>query len=217
MINFQRSRKNCIWNCVTVSCAGSTVVTKLLLEAGAKPHHECSNGRTASQLAAFVGTFDAAIIRSNTSVAIGPKTWTIQHKYVLRVVGQHECVSIINNFFSPADIERYTVPQGLEKEAKLLPELSSPLYHFIMTNNPHPVKLSMYLESHPALLQHADQVNRLLDLLVEKFFKAKEMNEVMAFRCHYLSCILREAAKCAKQSASGSDLSVWIRRWDSVR
>ena len=68
----------------------------------------------------------------------------------------------------------------------------------------------MYLESHTNLLTHSEQVTRLLDLLCEKFFKAKEMNEVMAFRCHYLATLLREAAKSYKQS---NDLNVWIRRY----
>ena len=60
--------------------AGNTTITRLILEAGAKTTPVNSVGRTATQMAAFVG--------------------------------QHACVSLINNFFSVDDLAYYTKPQG---------------------------------------------------------------------------------------------------------
>lgn len=55
--------------------------------------------------------------------------------------GQHNCVTVIRNFFSRAGLEYYTRPQGLEREPKLPPKLAGPLHKIIMTTNLNPVKV----------------------------------------------------------------------------
>lgn len=55
--------------------------------------------------------------------------------------GQHDCVTVINNFFSRAKLELYTRPQGQEQEPKLPPKLAGPLHKIIMTTNLNPVKV----------------------------------------------------------------------------
>lgn len=55
--------------------------------------------------------------------------------------GQHDCVTVINNFFSRARLDYYTRPQGLEKEPKLPPKLAGPLHKVIMSTNLNPVKV----------------------------------------------------------------------------
>lgn len=55
--------------------------------------------------------------------------------------GQHDCVTVINNFFSRARLEFYTRPQGQEQEPKLPPKLAGPLHKIIMTTNLNPVKV----------------------------------------------------------------------------
>ncbi|KAF7642629.1 hypothetical protein LDENG_00254210, partial [Lucifuga dentata] len=80
----------------------------MMLDAGAETNLVNSVGRTAAQMAAFVG--------------------------------QHDCVMVINNFFSRASLEYYTRPQGLEREPKLPPGLAGPLHKIIMTTNLNPVK-----------------------------------------------------------------------------
>lgn len=49
--------------------------------------------------------------------------------------GQHDSVTMINNFFSRTRLEYYTRPQGLEKEPILPPKLAEPLHKIIMTTN----------------------------------------------------------------------------------
>lgn len=55
--------------------------------------------------------------------------------------GQHDCVTVINNYFSRARLDYYTKPQGLEKEPKLPPKLAGPLHKIIMGTNLNPVKV----------------------------------------------------------------------------
>lgn len=55
--------------------------------------------------------------------------------------GQHDCVTVINNFFSRARLDYYTKAQGLEKEPKLPPKLAGPLHKIIMSTNLNPVRV----------------------------------------------------------------------------
>lgn len=65
----------------------------------------------------------------------------LAHSFSAHVIGQHDCVTVINNFFSRARLEFYTRPQGLETEPKLPPMLAGPLHKIIMTTNLNPVKV----------------------------------------------------------------------------
>ncbi|GFS25270.1 ankyrin repeat and MYND domain-containing protein 2 [Elysia marginata] len=55
-------------------------------------------------------------------------------------VGQHQCVSVINNFFPREEIDYFTRPQGLEKEAKLPKSVAPALCRLINFSNLHPVR-----------------------------------------------------------------------------
>lgn len=57
------------------------------------------------------------------------------------VSGQHDCVTVVNNFFSRARLDYYTKAQGLEKEPKLPSKLAGPLHKIIMSTNLNPVKV----------------------------------------------------------------------------
>lgn len=80
--------------------SGSTDTVQQLLTAGAKTYHTNTLGRTATQMAAFVGN--------------------------------HAVVALINNYLPMSDVMKYTVPSGLEKEAKLPAAVAKPLYDLIM-------------------------------------------------------------------------------------
>ncbi|KAF6085343.1 ankyrin repeat and MYND domain containing 2 [Phyllostomus discolor] len=88
--------------------SGNKDITWVMLEAGAETDVVNSVGRTAAQMAAFVG--------------------------------QHDCVTVINNFFPRERLDYYTKPQGLDKEPKLPPKLAAPLHKIITVTNLHPVK-----------------------------------------------------------------------------
>ncbi|KAK7862086.1 hypothetical protein R5R35_011501 [Gryllus longicercus] len=154
--------------------SGNPEICQLLLHAGAKSHVTNSVGRTASQMAAFVGN--------------------------------HKCVAVINNHVPKGDVDYYTVTHGLETEPKLPPALASPLHKFIMQVNVHPVRVALNLQKAPALCEKLDNVQKVLELMREKEMKRGfETNEVMAFKFHYLSCIVAEINKCRKRQLAAQE------------
>ncbi|CAL8290136.1 unnamed protein product [Merluccius merluccius] len=144
--------------------SGKTDITWMMLDAGAETDLVNSVGRTAAQMAAFVG--------------------------------QHDCVTVINNFFSRARLDYYTKPQGLEKEPKLPPKLAGPLHKIIMSTNLNPVKMVLLVNENPLLAEVGalEKCRRVMELVCEKCIKQQDMNEVLAMKMHYISCVL---AKCA--------------------
>ncbi|KAI5621569.1 ankyrin repeat and MYND domain-containing protein 2, partial [Silurus asotus] len=144
------------------SLSGNAEITCMMLDAGAETDPVNSVGRTAAQMAAFVG--------------------------------QHDCVTVINNFFSKTKLEYYTKPQGLEKEPMLPPKLAGPLHKIIMATNLNPVKMVMMVKENPLLVDVValEKCYRVLDLLCEQCVKQQDMNEVLAMKMHYISCVLQK-------------------------
>uniref|UniRef100_A0A9J8CK09 Ankyrin repeat and MYND domain containing 2a n=1 Tax=Cyprinus carpio carpio TaxID=630221 RepID=A0A9J8CK09_CYPCA len=149
--------------------SGKTDITWMMLDAGAETDAVNSVGRTAAQMAAFVG--------------------------------QHDCVTVINNFFSRARLDYYTKPQGLEKEPKLPPKLSGPLHKIIMSTNLNPVKIVMLVKENPLLMdvEALEKCRKVLELICEKCIKQQDMNEVLAMKMHYLSCVLQKCGSFLKE------------------
>uniref|UniRef100_A0A4W5NET1 Ankyrin repeat and MYND domain containing 2a n=1 Tax=Hucho hucho TaxID=62062 RepID=A0A4W5NET1_9TELE len=149
--------------------SGKTDITWMMLDAGAETDVVNSVGRTASQMAAFVG--------------------------------QHDCVTVINNFFSRARLEYYTIRQGLEKEPKLPPKLAGPLHKIIMSTNLNPVKMVLLVKENPVLAEAEalEKCRRVMELICEKCVKQQDMNEVLALKMHYISCVLQKCASFLKE------------------
>ncbi|KAF4794237.1 Ankyrin repeat and MYND domain-containing protein 2 [Turdus rufiventris] len=180
--------------------SGNKEITWMMLEAGAETDVVNSVGRTAAQMAAFVG--------------------------------QHDCVTVINNFFPRERLDYYTKPQGLDKEPKLPVKLAGPLHKIITTTNMHPVKCSsekrihlnsntnslglpikvqnlltvssqivLLVKENPLLaeVEALQKCYRVLDLICEKCMKQKDMNEVLAMKMHYISCIFQKCITFLKE------------------
>ncbi|MEQ2298231.1 Ankyrin repeat and MYND domain-containing protein 2 [Ameca splendens] len=148
--------------------SGKTDITWMMLDAGAETDVTNSVGRTAAQMAAFVG--------------------------------QHDCVTVINNYFSRARLDYYTKLQGLEKEPKLPAKLAGPLHKIIMSTNLNPVKVVMLVKENPLLaeVEALDKCRRVMELICEKCIKQQDMNEVLAMKMHYISCVLGKCASFLK-------------------
>lgn len=155
--------------------SGNKDITWVMLEAGAETDVVNSVGRTAAQMAAFVG--------------------------------QHDCVAIINNFFPRERLDYYTKPQGLDKEPKLPPKLAGPLHKIITTTNLHPVKIVMLVSENPLLADAAalGKCYRVMDLICEKCMKQRDMNEVLAMKMHYISCIFQKCITFLKEGENKLD------------
>lgn len=108
-------------------------------------------------------------------------------------VGNHHTVATINNYIPRSEIEYYSIPQGLQQEPYLPPILVDPVHKFVLGVNIHPVRLALNLQHAPALLENADKASKTLEMLSKReMTRGSETNEVMAFKYHYLSYILRE-------------------------
>ncbi|XP_063041192.1 ankyrin repeat and MYND domain-containing protein 2-like [Engraulis encrasicolus] len=155
--------------------SGSVDITGMFLDAGAETDQVNSVGRTAAQMAAFVG--------------------------------QHDCVTMINNFFSRERLEYYTRPQGQELEPKLPPKLAAPLHKIIMTTNLNPVKMVMLVKESPLLAEVGalEKCYRVMDLLCEQ---QQDMNEVLAMKMHYISCVLQKCLSFLRQRDNKLDALV---------
>nr|XP_033786852.1 ankyrin repeat and MYND domain-containing protein 2 isoform X2 [Geotrypetes seraphini] len=149
--------------------SGNKEITWMMLEAGADTDAINSVGRTAAQMAAFVG--------------------------------QHDCVMVINNFFPRERLDYYTKSQGLDIEPKLPIKLAGPLHKIITTTNLHPVKIVMLVQENPLLadVESLGKCCRVLDLICEKCMKQRDMNEVLALKMHYLSCIFQKCSNFLKE------------------
>ncbi|XP_072174338.1 ankyrin repeat and MYND domain-containing protein 2-like [Diadema setosum] len=153
--------------------SGNTEVTRLMLESGAKTSPTNSVGRTAAQMAAFVG--------------------------------QHACVSIINNFFDREQLDYYTKPRGFEKESKLPPALAPSLHKLMLMHNLNPVKIVLYLKRNENLLNEAYKVGKVLEHICERQMKASDTNDVLAVKMHYLGEVIRQCHKWNMEKENGTD------------
>ncbi|KAK8740103.1 hypothetical protein OTU49_003034 [Cherax quadricarinatus] len=148
--------------------SGSTETVQQLLTAGAKTYHTNTLGRTAAQMAAFVGN--------------------------------HAVVALINNYLPISAVMKYTVPRGLEKEAKLPVIAAKPLYDLIMQVNLHPVKISIFVENSEVLQNNITSAWKVLEIMCEKESKCPEnVNEVICMKLHYLAFVLKTLEKELKK------------------
>ncbi|KAM4027724.1 ankyrin repeat and MYND domain-containing protein 2 [Anomaloglossus baeobatrachus] len=158
--------------------SGKKEIVWMLLEAGADTDVVNSVGRTAAQMAAFVG--------------------------------QHDCVTVINNFFPREKLDYYTKPQGLNTEPKLPVKLAGPLHKVITTTNLHPVKIIFLIKENPLLLdpEALKRCSAVLDLICEKCMKQRDMNEVLAMKMHYISCIFQKCSAHLQEQENPLDVLI---------
>ncbi|KAL7050097.1 hypothetical protein ACKWTF_003955 [Chironomus riparius] len=136
-------------------------------------------------------------------------------------VANHKAVSTINNFVSKSDIEYYTKIQGLQTEPSLPPALLDSFHKFVIHPNLHPTRIALNLQQYGVVSDNYKIVKNVLDLMTEREMKRKsETNELMAFKYHYLSWIIKEIISCRdhflarnQEKDSKSDyLEMYIKR-----
>jgi len=196
---------------------GNLELCEMLLSHGSDVNYSAhENGYTALMFAALSGKKDVVRVLLEHDACVGLVN-TVQRTaaQMAAFIGQHEIVSLINNFFSPKDLEYYCQPRGLETEPKLPPSLFSALYKYIINVNLNPVKLSFILRQNIELINNADCVVRVLNLLCEKMMKQRDTNEILAMKFSYLSFVLSQAAKShaewQQKSGDGPVLEMWIK------
>lgn len=112
-------------------------------------------------------------------------------------VANHQVVATINSFVPAKEIECYTKVQGSQKEP-MLPVVHLDGFHkFIMQINIHPVRIALNLQKYGLFIEDLKRIRKVLDEMMEREMKRRnEINEVMAFKYHYLGYIVNEIAKC---------------------
>lgn len=180
---------------------GNKEIVQLLLDQGADANVcQHQHGYTSLHFAGLSGNDEVCsllLLAGAKSTAVNSVGRTPSQ--MAAFVGNHGCVSIINNFIPKSDIEYYTVLQGQQTAPYLAPFLVESFHKFAMQINMHPVRIALNLQRFVGLLEHLDQVSKVLELMSEKEMKRKaESNEVMSFKFHYLSHIVAEIAKLEK-------------------
>ncbi|CAI9728169.1 repeat and MYND domain-containing 2-like [Octopus vulgaris] len=190
---------------------GRSDLCDLFLQRGADVNsNNHIDGYTALMFAALSGK--PALVRK--MLCAGAKTDPVNRvnrtaAQMASFVGYHKCVSTINNFISFDEVDYYTKPQGLEKEAKLPKHLVTPLVELLNNSYLHPLKVSYFLEANPSLLENSHKVQKVLDIMCEKSMKSADTNDVMAIKVNYYSFMIRNLAKSYNEKEKS--LNSWIK------
>jgi len=111
-------------------------------------------------------------------------------------VGNHSCVSVINNYVPKENVLYFTRKQPFEEEPKLSPELAKPLHDLVMSMNTHPVRIGLKFRENPKLLENVTQIKKVLELMSDKEFKNRyDVNEVMSLKYHMIQYIVKDIEK----------------------
>ncbi|VDK85398.1 unnamed protein product [Litomosoides sigmodontis] len=144
--------------------AGHQEICQLLLDYGAHVYSTNAIGKTAAEMAAFVG--------------------------------QHECVSIINNYVALDEIEKLLHPKGDDSDEIYPKEFSQALHELIKTHIIHPVWVMLFLRNHYQVIwQHRQKFCYVLDRIFERQLRCKESNEVMSLKLWLLLYTVRDTCK----------------------
>ncbi|KAL4229110.1 Ankyrin repeat and MYND domain-containing protein 2 [Mactra antiquata] len=185
---------------------GKYDVAELLLLFGADVNssfHE--NGYTALMFAALSGKPEVTRLmlqhgaRKDRTNSVGKNACQMA-----AFVGQHQCVSVINNYYDKSELEYFTKPRGQETEPKLPLTVMPALLQLLNMSNMNPVKVSFHLQKFQGLMNESYKVCKVLDILCEKSMKARDTDDVMAVKTHYFATVIRKA----KDSDS---LDTWIK------
>ncbi|KAF5301942.1 hypothetical protein FQR65_LT08677 [Abscondita terminalis] len=127
-------------------------------------------------------------------------------------VGNHNCVSTINNFIPKSEIDYYATISGQQTKPSLPPFLTESFHKFVMQINVNPVRIALNLQRFAGLTEHLEEVSNVLQLMCTREMKrGSETNEVMAFKYHHLHYVVREMIRLQKnqnkeESEKKSDL-----------
>ncbi|KAH8415610.1 hypothetical protein KR222_006478 [Zaprionus bogoriensis] len=114
-------------------------------------------------------------------------------------VGNHACVETINNYITRSSLEYYTQVHGQQTEPYIPPALLKAFHTFVTEINLHPVRITLNAQR-LGLLRILPGLRKALTLMCEKEMqKTHDINELMAFKFHYLAWICGELLRCEEQ------------------
>jgi len=200
------------------SWKGHVGVTKYLLRQGADPNggrHEHSY--TCLHFAGLAGKPEVCKLL----LEAGAKTY--HENSVKRTaaamaafVGNHHCVSVINNHVPKDHVLYYTKKQPFEEHPKLPADLAKPLHNLVMSMNTHPVRIALHFRANPTLLAKITSVRKVLELMSDREFKNRtDVNEVMSLKYHIIHFIVKDMEKQLEidQKKEPPAKSPFLDRW----
>lgn len=182
-------------------CKGNLTAVKLLMDMGADVNYSQHGANyTPLHFAALSGNTEICSILLDAGInpnAINSVSRTASQ--MAAFVGNHACVETINNYVPRAELEYYTKLQGQQTEPYLPPALLENAHKLVIAVNLHPVRIALNLQT-LNLLKHLDKLRKILELMCEKEMqKTCDINELMAFKFHYLRWIISELMRCEEQ------------------
>ncbi|XP_067643012.1 ankyrin repeat and MYND domain-containing protein 2 [Eurosta solidaginis] len=182
-------------------CKGNREAVQILLDMGADINfNKHGADYTPLHFAALSGNTE--VCRLVLDAGINPNSLNSVSRTASQMaafVGNHSCVETINNYVPRTGLEYYTRPQGQHKEPLILPALLDAFHQFVIEINLHPVRIALNLQS-LGLVKHLPGLKKALEHMCEKEMKkTNDVNELMAFKFHYLRWIVGEVMRCEEQ------------------
>ncbi|XP_004526925.1 ankyrin repeat and MYND domain-containing protein 2 [Ceratitis capitata] len=182
-------------------CKGSKEIVQILLDMGADIHfNKHGADYTPLHFAALSGNTE--VCRLILDAGINPNSLNSVSRTASQMaafVGNHSCVETINNYVPRKSLEYYTQPQGQQKEPLISPSQLDAFHQFVIEINLHPVRIALNLQQ-LGLLRNLQGLKKALEYMCEKEMKkTTDVNELMAFKFHYLRWIVSELMRCEEQ------------------
>ncbi|XP_055914217.1 ankyrin repeat and MYND domain-containing protein 2 [Eupeodes corollae] len=181
---------------------GNIEAVKILLDQGADVNfNQHGANYTSLHFAALSGNKDICNLLLDAGII--PTTLNSVSRTASQMaafVGNYTCVEAINNYVPKAQIEQFTKIQGNQKEPCLPPQLLDSFHKFVIEVNLHPVRIALNLQRNGNLIKHLPKLKKVLQLMTEKEMHKKcDINELMAFKYHYLRWTISEIMRCEEQ------------------
>ncbi|GMT19275.1 hypothetical protein PFISCL1PPCAC_10572 [Pristionchus fissidentatus] len=189
----------------SASYKGCEELAKLLISKGANVNTKGhKHGYTPLMFAALAGKPDLCRVLMDAG-AYAQKTNTINKtaSEMAAFVGQHECVTIINNHVSIDEVEKFLHPKGADSDEQFPLDFVRFCHGLTSSHKIHPVAILFHLRDNAVHLERNKKILWVVDRVFEKQLRCKEPNEVMSMKLWLVLITLRETFKFMDEKTKG--------------
>ncbi|CAI5440508.1 unnamed protein product [Caenorhabditis angaria] len=170
--------------------SGKPEMCRLLMDSGAKCYLTNGIGKTASELAAFVG-----------------------HHNCTAIINNHISVDLIETFLRPK------INGEISQEDEIYPdELVKFIHSLCASHEVHPVKIIFRFSQYPDSMKYKKKILYVIDRIFERQLRCKEGNEVMSLKLWIILFFMRETSKFVENSENSEDAPLkyakLISKWE---
>lgn len=146
--------------------SGKANICKILMDHGARSYTVNGIGKTASELAAFIG-----------------------HHECVSVINNHLTIEEIETFLRPKSCQK------VEEEETYPDDLAEFIHGICSSHEVHPVRLVFKLSKYQDSMKYKKKILYVVDRVFEKQLRCRESNEVMSLKMWIILFTLREILK----------------------